>query len=157
MLGVSVIKPLLPRVEVLVLKHWQEQLRYGRLSWIEVSLPWKTEYPEGCSTAMRCVVRKVATMKGGLVWFEGGFTTGTLFLDRWTCIWQYPPLRTEPSKFYEVYPRIPWWYLGQQYINRKKSFLLLFLYHYVFPHPLRPFPEWHWNTWGAALGDAMTA
>jgi len=24
--------------------------------------------------------------KGGLVWFRGGFTVGTLFLDRWTCI-----------------------------------------------------------------------
>ena len=38
-------------------------------------------------------------------------------------------------KSYLVYPRIPWWYLGQQYINRKESFLLLFLYHYVFPRP----------------------
>jgi len=44
------------------------------------------EYPEGCSTAMRCVVRKVAAMEGGLVWFRGGFTAGTLFPDRWTCI-----------------------------------------------------------------------
>ena len=24
--------------------------------------------------------------KGGLVWFGSGFTTGTLFPDRWTCI-----------------------------------------------------------------------
>ena len=36
---------------------------------------------------MRRVVRKVATVEGGLVWFRGGFTAGTLFLDRWTCIW----------------------------------------------------------------------
>jgi len=28
---------------------------------------------------MRCVVRRVATMEDGLVWFGGGFTTGTLF------------------------------------------------------------------------------
>jgi len=39
---------------------------------------WKTElnYLEGCSTAMRYVVRKVAAMEGGLVWFRGGITTG---------------------------------------------------------------------------------
>ena len=53
-----------------------------------VSPPWKTEYPEGCSTAMRRVVRKVATVEGRLVWFGGGFTVRTLFPDRWTCIWQ---------------------------------------------------------------------
>ena len=46
------------------------------------------EYPEGCSTAMRHVVRKVATMEDRLVWLGGGFTVGTLFPDRWTCIWQ---------------------------------------------------------------------
>jgi len=40
------------------------------------------EYPEGCSTAMRCVARKVATMEGRLVWFGGGFTAGMLFPDR---------------------------------------------------------------------------
>jgi len=39
------------------------------------------EYPEGCSTTLRRVVRRVAAMEGGLVWFGGGFTTGTLF---WT-------------------------------------------------------------------------
>ena len=87
MLGVSVVKPLLPRAEVSVLRHWQEQLRHGRLSWIGVSPPWKTEYPEGCSTAMRCVARKVTAMEGGLVWFGSSFTAGTLLLDRWTCIW----------------------------------------------------------------------
>ena len=46
------------------------------------------EYLDSCSTTMRHVAREVATMKGRLVWFGGGFTTGTLFLDRWTCIWQ---------------------------------------------------------------------
>jgi len=44
------------------------------------------EYPEGCSTTIRYVARKMATMEGGLVWLGGGFTAGTLFLDRWTCI-----------------------------------------------------------------------
>jgi len=37
---------------------------------------WKMEYLKGCSTAMRCVARKVAAMEGGLVWFRGGTTTG---------------------------------------------------------------------------------
>ena len=46
------------------------------------------EYPDGCNTAIRYVARKVAAMKDRLVWFEGGFTAGTLFLDGWTCIWQ---------------------------------------------------------------------
>jgi len=32
-----------------------------------VSPPWKTEYPEGCSTTMKCVARKVAAMEGRLV------------------------------------------------------------------------------------------
>ena len=107
----------------------------------------------------------MATVEGGLVWFRGGFTVGTLFLDRWTCIWQYSPLRTEPSKSYWVYsksywiyPRIPWWYLGQQYINRKGSFLLLlFLYYHVFPCPLRHFTKWHWGPWKAAARDAAEA
>ena len=48
----------------------------------EVSPPWKTEYLEGCSTTMRCVVRKMAAVEGRLVWVRGGFTAGTLFLDR---------------------------------------------------------------------------
>jgi len=34
------------------------------------------EYPEGCSTAMRHVVRKVATVEGGLVCFRSDFTAG---------------------------------------------------------------------------------
>ena len=38
---------------------------------------------------MRRVVRKVAAMEGGLVWFGGGFTMGMLFPDRWTCIWHH--------------------------------------------------------------------
>ena len=75
MLGVSVVKtPIAPSggfsVETLT----------------GVTPSWKTEYLEGCSTTMRCVVRKVAAMEGGLVWFRGGITTGTLFPDRWTCI-----------------------------------------------------------------------
>jgi len=37
---------------------------------------WKTEYLEGCSTAMRRVARKVAAVEGGLVWFRGGITMG---------------------------------------------------------------------------------
>ena len=106
---------------------------------------------------MRHVARKVATVEGGLVWFGGVFTTGILFPDRWTCIWQYSPLRTEPLKSYWVYLRIPWWYLGQQYINRKGSFSLLFLYHYVFPCPLQYFPKWHWNARGAVPWDVTMA
>jgi len=34
------------------------------------------EYLEGCSTAIRYVVRKVATMKGRLVYFGDDFTMG---------------------------------------------------------------------------------
>ena len=41
-----------------------------------VTPSWKTEYPEGCSTAMRRVVRKVAAVEGGLVWFRGSITAG---------------------------------------------------------------------------------
>ena len=41
-----------------------------------VSPPWKTEYPEGCSTAIRRVARKVATVEGRLVGFRGGITAG---------------------------------------------------------------------------------
>jgi len=44
------------------------------------------EYPDGCNTAMRHVARRVAAVEGGLVGSGGGFTTGTLFPDRWTCI-----------------------------------------------------------------------
>ena len=47
-----------------------------------VSPSWKMEYPEGCSIAMRHVARKVAAVEGGLVWFGGSFTAGTLFPDR---------------------------------------------------------------------------
>ena len=41
-----------------------------------VTPSWKTEYPEGCSTAMRRVARKVAAVEGGLVGFRGGITAG---------------------------------------------------------------------------------
>jgi len=34
------------------------------------------EYLEGCSTAIRCVARKVAAMEGGLVCFGDNFTAG---------------------------------------------------------------------------------
>jgi len=44
------------------------------------------EYLDSCSTAIRCVVRKVAAMEGGLVCLGGSFTAGMLFPDRWTCI-----------------------------------------------------------------------
>jgi len=44
------------------------------------------EYPDGCSTAIRCVVRKVAAMEDGLVYFGDDFTAGMLFPDGWTCI-----------------------------------------------------------------------
>ena len=37
------------------------------------------EYPEGCSTAMRYVVRKVAAVEGRLVWFGGDSTAGMYF------------------------------------------------------------------------------
>jgi len=34
------------------------------------------EYLDSCSTAMRCVARKVAIMEGRLVCFRGDFTAG---------------------------------------------------------------------------------
>ena len=34
------------------------------------------EYPDDYSTAMRCVMRKVAAVKGRLVCFGGDFTAG---------------------------------------------------------------------------------
>jgi len=37
------------------------------------------EYLDGCSTALRHVVKRVAALEGRLVWFGGGFTAGTLF------------------------------------------------------------------------------
>jgi len=39
------------------------------------------EYPDGYSTAIRHVVRKMATVKGRFVCFGDDFTTGMLFLD----------------------------------------------------------------------------
>jgi len=44
-----------------------------------VTLSWKTEYPESCSTAIRCVARKVAAMEGGLVLFRGDSTMEMYF------------------------------------------------------------------------------
>ena len=49
----------------------------------------------------------MATMEGGLVCFGDDFTVKILFLNKWTCIWQYPPLRTESLKFYWVYLKNP--------------------------------------------------
>jgi len=40
------------------------------------------EYPDGCSTAIRYVTRKVATVEGMLICFGGGFTAEMLFPDR---------------------------------------------------------------------------
>jgi len=34
------------------------------------------EYPEGCTTTIRHVARKVAVVEGGLVGFKGGITAG---------------------------------------------------------------------------------
>jgi len=39
------------------------------------------EYLNGCSTAIRCVARKMATVEGRLVCFGDDFTIGMLFLD----------------------------------------------------------------------------
>jgi len=39
------------------------------------------EYPDGYSTTIRCVARKMAAMEGGLIYFGGDFTTGMYF---WT-------------------------------------------------------------------------
>ena len=47
---------------------------------------WKMEYPEGCSTVMRRIVRKVAAVESRLVCVRGGITAGCSFPDRWTCI-----------------------------------------------------------------------
>ena len=44
------------------------------------------EYPDGYSTAIRCVVRKVATMEGKLVCFGDDYSAEMLFPDGWTCI-----------------------------------------------------------------------
>ena len=102
MLGVSVVKPLLPRAEVSVLRHWQEQLSHGRLSWIGVSPPWKTEYPEGCSTAMRRVARKVAAVEGGVRrWHHRG---DVVFRIGGTCIWQVYKIDIKYS-LHLIYPR----------------------------------------------------
>ena len=43
-------------------------------------------------------------MENRLVWFEGGFTTGTLFPDRWTCIWHKSIIRNKECicKFIDI-------------------------------------------------------
>ena len=83
MLRVSVVKPLLPRAEVSVLRHWQEQLCHGRPSWIGVSLPWKTEYPDGCSTIIRCVARKMGLYNLEMIsLWECNFQMGGLAYDK---------------------------------------------------------------------------
>jgi len=49
-----------------------------------VTLLWKIEYPDGYSTTIRCVVRKMATMEGGFVCFtlQGcNFQMGGLIYD----------------------------------------------------------------------------
>jgi len=50
------------------------------------------EYLEGCSTAMRHVVRKVATMEGRLVWFGGDSTAGIYFQTSGLVYDSIPPL-----------------------------------------------------------------
>jgi len=121
MLGVSVIKPLLPWAEVSVLRYWQEQLHYRRLSWIGVFPPWKTEYLESCSTAMRCVVRKMAAVEGRLVWFRDGFTTEMLFLDRWTCIWQPFRLSSLGRLILLMLSVILVFYMGINFLSEKRT------------------------------------
>ena len=104
---------------------------------------------DGCHGRQTCMVQR---------WFH----CGDVIPDRRTCIWQYFPFRTEPSKsywvyskFYWVYLRILWWYLGQQYINRKGSFSLLFLYHYIFPCLLQHFTKQCRGSRKAAARDAV--
>ena len=53
--------------------------------------------------------------------------------------------------------KIPWWYLDQQYINGKGSFLLLFLYHYVFPCSLQHFTKQHWDSGNVAVRMSQTS
>ena len=43
-----------------------------------VTLSWKTEYPGGCSTAIRRVARKVAAVEDRLVWFRSGLHRGNV-------------------------------------------------------------------------------
>ena len=49
--------------------------------------------------------------------------------------------------------RILWWYLSQQYINRKK-FLLFLLHYHIFPHPLQHLPTQYWYAWRTVPGNA---
>ena len=50
------------------------------------------EYPDDCSTTIRRVVRKVAAMKDGLVWFGGDFTMGMYFQTGGLIYDSIPPL-----------------------------------------------------------------
>ena len=50
------------------------------------------EYPDNCSTAIRCVVRKVAAMEGGLVCFGGDFTVEMYFQMSELAYDSIPPL-----------------------------------------------------------------
>ena len=49
-------------------------ISYSYTSQIEVSPLWKTEYPDSCSTAIRYIMRKMATMEGRLVWLGDDIT-----------------------------------------------------------------------------------
>jgi len=57
-----------------------------------VTPSWKTELNRSISAVEDRISgglqhrHEMCCKKGGLVWFRGGFTTGTLFPDRWTCI-----------------------------------------------------------------------
>jgi len=57
-----------------------------------VTLSWKTELNRSISAVEDRISGglqyhyEMCCEKGGLVWFRGGFTMGTLFPDRWTCI-----------------------------------------------------------------------
>jgi len=57
-----------------------------------VTPSWKTELNRSISAIEDGISRglqhhhEMCCEKGGLVWFRGGFTMGTLFPDRWTCI-----------------------------------------------------------------------
>jgi len=70
MLGVSVVK-----TSITLSRSFSVEILTG------LTLSWKTKYLEGCSTAIRCVARKV-----GLYILEVTSPQGCSFLDRWTCI-----------------------------------------------------------------------
>ena len=53
--------------------------------------------------------------------------------------------------------RILWWYLDQQYINRKEKFFFSLLYHHIFPHSLWYLPKWYQDTQRTAVRNAAKA